>query len=219
VSRILARHGVPPLAWCDPVTGVLIRAGRSSAVRYEKDRPGQLLHIDVKKLGRIPDGGGWRAHGRSEQVRGRGIGYDYVHVCIDDHTRIGYAEVLPDEKGATAAGFLARAAEHLAAVGITRIEAVMTDNAFAYRHSSAFKATVAALGATQVFIRPHCPWTNGKAERFNRTLQTEWAYRRVYTSNKRRANALPRWLQEYNYHRPHTALAAQPPISRVSSKS
>jgi transposase InsO family protein len=205
------------LAWCDPVTGVLIRAGRSSAVRYEKDRPGQLLHVDVKKLGRIPDGGGWRAHGRCEQVRGRGIGYDYVHVCIDDHTRIGYAEVLPDEKGATAAQFLARAAEHLAAAGITRIEAVMTDNAFAYRHSTAFKGAVAALGATQVFIRPHCPWTNGKAERFNRTLQTEWAYRQVFTSNTARQQALAPWLHYYNHERHHSALGGQTPISRATT--
>lgn len=216
VSRILARHGVPPLAWCDPLTGVVIRASRSSAVRYQKDRPGQLVHVDVKKLGRIPDGGGWRAHGRSEQVRGRGIGYDYVHVCIDDHTRLGYAEVLPDEKGATAAAFLARAADHFAALGITSIEAVMTDNAFAYRHSNDFKAVVAALGAKQVFIRPHCPWTNGKAERFNRTLQTEWAYRQVFTSNTARHQALAPWLHHYNHERHHSALGGHTPISRVT---
>ena len=109
VSRILNRHGVPRLADCDPLTGAPIRAARTTAKRYERARPGELVHLDVKKLGRIPDGGGWRAHGRSEQVKGRGIGYDYVHVAIDDHSRIGYAEVLPDEKGATAAGFLTRA--------------------------------------------------------------------------------------------------------------
>ena len=216
VSRILARHSVPPLACCDPLTGAVIRASRSSAVRYEKDRPGQLVHLDVKKLGCIPDGGGWRAHGRSESVRGRGIGYDYVHVCVDDHTRLGYAEVLPDEKGTTAAEFLGRAAEHLAACGITRIEAVMTDNAFAYRHSGAFKAIVAALGATQVFTRPHCPWTNGKAERFNRTLQTEWAYRQVFTSNTARQQALAPWLNHYNHERNHSALGGQPPITRMT---
>jgi transposase InsO family protein len=218
-GRILRRHGIPRLADCDPLTGHRIRATRSSSERYERERPGELVHVDVKKIGRIPPGGGWRAHGRSEDVKGRGIGYDYVHAAVDDHTRLAYAEVLPDEKGATAAAFITRAADWFATAGIPRIERIITDNAFAYRHSTAFKAAVTAIGAEQRFIKPHCPWTNGKVERFNRTLQTEWAYRRVYTSNKRRANALPRWLQEYNYHRPHTALAAQPPISRVSSKS
>jgi transposase InsO family protein len=216
VSRILTRHQVPPLAWCDPLTGIPIRASRGSAVRYEKDHPGQLVHVDVKKLGRIPDGGGWRAHGRSEKVRGRGIGYDYVHVCVDDYTRVGYVEVLPDEKGATAAAFLTRAAAHFATLGIDTIHAVMTDNAFAYRHSNDFKAVVAALGAKQVFIRPHCPWTNGKAERFNRTLQTEWAYRQVFTSNTARQQALAPWLHYYNHERHHSALGGHPPISRVT---
>jgi transposase InsO family protein len=218
-GRILRRHGVPRLAHCDPLTGNLIRATRRSAERYERERPGELVHLDVKKIGRIPPGGGWRAHGRSEKVKGRGIGYDYVHAAVDDHTRLAYAEILPDEKGATAAEFLTRAAAWFATAGIPNIERVITDNAFAYRHSTAFKAAVAAIGAEQRFIKPHCPWTNGKVERLNRTLQTEWAYRRPYTSNAQRAKALPRWLQEYNYHRPHTALAGQPPISRVSPRS
>jgi transposase InsO family protein len=218
-GRILRRHGVPRLAECDPLTGNRIRATRYSHERYERERPGELVHVDVKKIGRIPNGGGWRAHGRSEQVKGRGIGYDYVHAAVDDHTRLAYAEILHDEKGATAAGFLTRAAAWFATAGITHIERVITDNAFAYRHSTAFKTAIAELGAEQRFIKPHCPWTNGKVERFNRTLQTEWAYRRIYTSNTRRANALPRWLQEYNNHRPHTALAGQPPISRVSPRS
>ena len=218
-GRILRRHGVARLADCDPLTGNRIRATRHSAQRYERQRPGELVHLDVKKIGRIPHGGGWRAHGRSEAVKGRDIGYDYVHAAVDDHTRLAYAEILPDEKGATAAGFLTRAAAWFATTGITRIERVITDNAFAYRHSTMFKAAVAAIGAEQRFIKPHCPWTNGKVERFNRTLQTEWAYRRIYTSNTRRANALPRWLKQYNYHRPHTALAGQPPISRVSPRS
>jgi transposase InsO family protein len=217
-GRILRRHGVARLADCDPLTGQVIRATRRSARRYERDRPGELVHVDVKKIGRIPDGGGWRAHGRSEQVRGRGIGYDYVHAAVDDHSRLAYAEILSDEKGSTAAAFLTRAGAWFAAHGIT-IERVLTDNAFAYRHSRAFGRAVADLGAVQRFIKPHCPWTNGKVERFNRTLQAEWAYRRVYTSNTRRAAALPRWLQDYNQRRPHTALAGQPPISRVSPKS
>jgi transposase InsO family protein len=217
-GRILRRHGIPRLADCDPLTGTPIRASRHSARRYERAHPGELIHVDVKKIGRIPDGGGWRAHGRSEQVKGRGIGYDYVHAAVDDHTRLAYAEILPDEKGPTAAAFLHRAGNWFAEHGIS-IQRVITDNAFAYRKSRAFQAAVAELGAVQRFIKPHCPWTNGKVERFNRTLQTEWAYRRIYTSNTRRAAALPRWLQEYNNHRPHTALAGQPPISRLSPRS
>jgi transposase InsO family protein len=217
-GRILRRHGVPRLADCDPLSGQPIRAVRRSPERYERDRPGELVHVDVKKLGRIPDGGGWKAHGRSEQVKGRGIGYDYVHAAVDDHTRLAYAEILPDEKGATCAGFLTRAAAWFAGHGIT-IERVLTDNAFAYRHSTAFKTAAAAAGARQKFIKPHCPWTNGKVERLNRTLQTEWAYRRVYTSNTERAAALQPWLTDYNYHRPHTALRGQPPISRLSPTS
>jgi transposase len=137
-GRILRRHGVARLADCDPLTGQTIRATRHSPQRYERDAPGDLIHVDVKKIGRIPDGGGWRAHGRSEKVRGRGIGYDYVHAAVDDHTRLAYAEILPDEKGATAAAFLTRAAGWFAQQGIT-IQRVITDNAFAYRHSQAFK--------------------------------------------------------------------------------
>jgi transposase InsO family protein len=215
VSRILNRHRVPPLAACDPVTGALIRAVRRSARRYERNAPGELIHVDVKKLGRIPDGGGWRAHGRSEEVRGRGIGYDFIHVAVDDHTRIGYAEVLPDEKGTTAAGFLTRAGAFFAACGIDRIERILTDNALAYRRSSAFARAVADLGAVQRFIKPHCPWTNGKAERFNRTLATEWAYRRPYTSSGQRAAALDPWLRHYNTERIHTGIGTTP-ITRVS---
>lgn len=215
VTRILHRHHVPRLADCDPLTGTPIRASRATPTRYERDRPGDLVHLDVKKLGRIPDGGGWRAHGRSEQVRSRGIGYDFVHVAIDDHTRLGYAEVLPDEKGLTAAGFLTRAAAYLKTHGIDRIERVITDNAFAYRNSAAFKQAVADLGAVQRFIKPHCPWTNGKAERFNRTLQTEWAYRQVFTSSAHRQAALAPWLEHYNTERIHTGIGTTP-ITRVS---
>jgi transposase InsO family protein len=217
-GRILRRHRVPRLADCDPLTGQPIRSQRHSTNRYERDHPGDLVHVDVKKVGRIPDGGGWRAHGRSEQVRGRGIGYDYVHAAVDDHTRLAYAEILPDENGATCAAFVTRAASWFAARGI-HIKRIITDNALAYRRSRAFHAAVTAIGAHQRYIKPHCPWTNGKVERFNRTLQTEWAYRRVYASNTARAHALQPWLTDYNYHRPHTALAGKPPISRLSPTS
>ena len=216
VGRVLHRHRVPRLADCDPVTGQVIRATRRSANRYEHPHPGSLVHIDVKKLGRIPDGGGWRAHGRSEEVRGRGIGYDYVHTAIDDHSRLAYAEIHPDEKGTTAAGFLARAAAFYASHDI-RIERVISDNALAYRNSAVFHQTAADLGIVQKFIRPHCPWTNGKVERLNRTLATEWAYSRVWSSNADRAAALPAWLEHYNLERPHLGIGGLTPIDRVNN--
>jgi transposase InsO family protein len=217
VGRILARHGVPRLAECDPLTGTLIRASRHTTIRYERSRPGELVHVDVKKIGKIPDGGGWRAHGRGERPgHKRRIGYDYVHAAVDDHTRLAYAEILPDEKGTTCAGFLTRAATFFADHGIDRIERVITDNAKNYLLSGDFRSAVAALGAEQRFIRPHCPWQNGKVERFNRTLQIEWAYRQVFTSNNDRSAALDPWLQFYNTQRRHTALGGLPPTSRLS---
>jgi transposase-like protein len=217
-ARILRRYQVPWLAHCDPITGKPIRARRMSGRRYEHPSPGDLVHVDVKKVGRIPDGGGWRAHGRSEAVRGRGIGYDYVHAAVDDHSRLAYAEILPDEKGTTTAGFLSRATAWFAAQNVT-VKAILTDNAFNYRNSQAVAAVLAEHGIKHRFIRPHCPWTNGKVERFNRTLAKEWAYRRAYAANRYRTAALPRWLAIYNNQRPHTALGGRPPISRVSPTS
>jgi transposase InsO family protein len=219
VSRILARYDFPPLSWLDPITGETIRSSRATANRYERDRPGELVHIDVKKLGRIPDGGGWRADpdqsARNHRRGGhRRIGFDYIHAVIDDHSRLAYAEIHDDEKGATAAGVLERAAAFFAENGIPKIERVLSDNAFAYRISTAFKDAVTAIGAEQRFIKPHCPWTNGKVERLNRTLATEWAYKRKYTSNHDRAAALAPWLHYYNTERIHTGIGATP-ISRV----
>jgi transposase InsO family protein len=220
VSRVLARHQVPKLSALDPMTGQLIRSSKVSAVRYERQRPGELVHLDVKKIGRIPDGGGWRAGvlphgGKSAAQKKLRIGYDYVHAAVDDHSRLAYAEILGDEKGTTAAGFLLRAAAFFAGHGITHIEQVITDNAFAYRHSTDFRTALTALGARQRFIKPHCPWQNGKVEPFNRTLQTEWAYRQVFTSNTDRANALDPWLNFYNTQRRHSALGGLPPINRL----
>lgn len=214
VARILRRHRVPYLRECDPMTGEVIRASKTTGIRYERERPGELVHMDVKKLGRIPDGGGWRAHGRSEEVRGRGIGYDYVHSVVDDHSRLAYSEILPDEQGATCAAFFARAAAYFAEQGVV-IERVITDNALGYRRSVAMRETCADLGVKQKFIKPHCPWQNGKVERFNRTLQTEWAYRHVFTSNTERATALEPWLEHYNTVRRHSALSGKPPTSRL----
>ena len=216
-SRVLARRGVPRLADCDPITGEVIRASRRTTVRYERAAPGELVHMDVKKLGRIPDGGGWRVHGRpaTEAAKHKNpVGYDYIHSLIDDHSRLAYSEVLADEKGTTCAAFLTRAAAYFATHGITKIERLMTDNAWAYKHS--LKVVCAQLGARQKFIRPHCPWQNGKAERLNRTLATEWAYRRPYTSNDQRTAALADWLTHYNTERRHSALGGKPPTSRLS---
>ena len=216
VGAILARHRVPLLRECDPLTGEVIRASKTTTRRYEREIPGDLIHVDVKKVGRIPDGGGWKAHGRSEEVRGRGIGFDYVHAAVDDHTRLAYAEILPNEQGSTCAGFLRRAGEFFAAHGITTIRQVISDNALNYTRSNDFAAAIAELDAQHITIRPHCPWQNGKVERFNRTLQIEWAYRQVFTSNTARTDALAPWLEHYNNQRRHSALGGRPPISRLT---
>jgi transposase InsO family protein len=220
VSRILRRHGAPRLGECDPLTGELIRASKTTAVRYERPRPGDLVHMDVKKIGRIPNGGGWRAHGRqmgttAAKKRAR-IGYDYIHSIVDDHSRYAYSEILGDEKAQTCAGFFARAVKVFAAAGITNIGEVMTDNHWSYTRSNDLAAHIAELRARHITIRPHCPWQNGKVERFNRTLQVEWAYRQVFTTNTERTDALAPWLEDYNTRRRHTALGGLPPTSRLS---
>lgn len=216
VSSILRRHRVPYLRECDPLTGQVIRASKTTAIRYERDRPGDLIHIDVKKVGKIPPGGGWKAHGRGERPQARrGLGYDYVHAAVDDHSRLAYAEILPNERGSTCAGFLLRAADHFASHGVT-IRQVISDNALNYTRSDDFAAAIETLQADHLTIRPHCPWQNGKVERFNRTLQIEWAYRQIFTSNHARADALAPWLDFYNTGRRHSAIGGLPPISRLS---
>jgi transposase InsO family protein len=216
VGAVIRRAGMPRLADVDRLTGQLLRGRRHSDRRYEREQPGELLHVDVKKLGRVPAGGGWRVHGRSEQVRGRGIGWDYVHVAIDDHTRLAYAEVLPDEQTGACAGFLTRAVAWFASHGVT-IRRVLTDNALSYRRGTAWITTCAALGIERRFIQPGRPWTNGKAERFNRTLQTEWAYATAWASNDERTAALDGWLEHYNTDRSHSALGGRPPVSRLAA--
>ncbi|QYN19546.1 IS481 family transposase [Amycolatopsis sp. DSM 110486] len=215
VHRVLTRHHQPKLAWLDRPTGQPIR-------RYERDRPGELVHVDVKKLGRLREGGGWRAHGRDSDIHratrnAARVGYEYVHCAIDDHTRIAYAEIHPDETATTCAGFLTRAASALADMGIDRIERVMTDNALAYRRSHAWRDALTDIGAQARFTRRYRPQTNGKAERFNRTLAEEWAYAQPFTNSHHRAEALPGFLHHYNHHRSHTALGGQPPITRVNN--
>jgi transposase len=216
VGAILARHQVPKLCVCDPLTGEVIRSSKVTARRYERDTPGDLVHVDVKKVGRIPEGGGWKAHGRGERPgHHRGVGYDYLHAAVDDHSRFTYVEVLPDEKGTTCAAFLIRAAEVFTAHAITTRQ-VITDNAKNYTRSRDFQAALALIGAEHLTIRPHCPWQNGKVERFNRTVATEWAYRQVFTSNDERTAALAPWLDYYNTRRRHSAIGGLPPISRLS---
>lgn len=217
VARVLRRHGVPYLRECDPITGEVIRASKTTAVRYERSRPGDLVHMDVKKIGRIPDGGGWKALGRGKGNRQSRvlIGFDYVHSAVDDHSRFAYSEILPDEQGTTCAAFLLRAAAAFAEAGIPHIEQVITDNHLSYKRSNDMRAAIELLGAQHLFIKPHCPWQNGKVERFNRTLATEWAYRQIFLTNTARCDALAPWLEHYNTGRRHTALGGQPPISRL----
>ena len=207
IYGVRRRHGLSRLDAADRPTRV--------PVRYERGRPGELLHVDVKKLGRIPPGGGHRAHGRTYRPhRLRGLGYDYLHAAVDDHSRVAYVEVHDDERGPTAAGFLLRAGAFFAERGV-RIEGVMTDNHLSYTRSASFAAALAILRARHLLIPNYRPQVNGKVERFNRTMLTEWAYRRLYRSNEERLRALPPWLDFYNSKRPHTALGGRPPISRL----
>jgi len=209
VHRVLCRHGLNRLAWMDRPTGRVIR-------RIHTDRPGELVHIDVKKLGRIPPGGGWRAHGRGNVVHHakNRVGYDYIHSAIDAHSRLAYSEIHRDERGPTCAEFCTRAQQFFATQGIT-IEAVLTDNARNYTTSHAFQTALDGIEHRR--IRAHRPQTNGKVERFNRTLLDEWAYVRVYRSNAARTQALDRWLHLYNHHRGHTALGGDPPIAHATN--
>jgi transposase InsO family protein len=222
--QVLRRCRLNRLTHLDRHTGEPIR-------RYEHDRPGGLLHVDVKKLGNVPDGGGHRFVGRVQGKRNRaastgmtrtarydaGVGTGYVHVVLDDHSRVAYAEVHDDETAATAATVLRRAVTWFSERGVTT-KRVLSDNGSAYR-SHLWRATCAELGITPKRTRPYRPQTNGKAERFNRTLTDGWAFRRLFTSESARRKALPAWLHWYNHHRPHTAIGGQPPISRLTNLS
>ena len=209
VHRVLARYGLARLTWLDRATGRNVR-------RYEHAAPGDLVHVDVKKIGRIPDGGGWRVHGRAARPnRKRGQGYTFLHTALDDHSRLAYSELLTDERQESAAAFWTRAATYFAGCGIT-VSRVLTDNGSCYRS----RAFAAALGnVVHKRTRPYRPQTNGKVERFHRTLADEWAYAAVYNSDAERAAAYGPWLHRYNHHRGHTALGGRPPASRVTNLS
>lgn len=222
VWRVLRRHQINRLSWMDRPTGRVIR-------RYERSAPGELIHVDIKKLGRIPDGGGKRMLGRIEGQRNsrrhtaanggsltgsRKVGYGYVHAAVDDHTRLAYVEVLDDETSVTATRFTMRAIDWFEEHGIT-VQAVMTDNGSCYR-SHLFIDTLTTNNITHVRIPPRQPQINGKVERFNRTLLDEWAYVRVYQSESQRVEALADWIHTYNHHRNHTAIGG-PPINRVTN--
>ncbi len=213
VHAVLRRAQLSRLDRLDRITNL--------PVRYVRERPGELIHIDVKKLGRIPPGGGHKTRGRQEGRRDKRIkiGHDFIHVAIDDATRLVYIAAHPNEQGTTCAQFLADAAAYFAAAGIPTIERVMTDRAKNYVESHVFQAALAGLGARHVVIRPYRPQTNGKAERLNRTLLAEWAYARHYDTNQARLDALPAWLEHYNRTRPHTAIGNQPPIQALNNLS
>jgi transposase InsO family protein len=213
VHRVLTRHGLQRLAWMDRPTGRVIR-------RIETTRPGELVHVDVKKLHQVPAGGGWRGHGRGVVPRSarsvrRTPRVDYIHTVIDAYSRVAYVEVWSDEEAITCTAVLRHAIAWFATLDVT-VEAVLTDNGPGY-NSFAWRDTCAEFAIEHRRIRPHHPQTNGKVERFNRTLLDECAYVRLYRSNGQRLAALARWLHTYNHHRCHTALQGNPPMSRLNN--
>jgi transposase InsO family protein len=219
VSAVLKRIGLGKLSGLEPTEPIR---------RYEKQRPGELIHIDVKKLGRIgPHGAGHRITGRKGRrtktkrdaagIDRRQVGWECVHVCVDDCTRLAYVEVLADERATTAIGFLRRAVAFYRSHGV-RVERVMTDNGSAYR-SSVHALACRRLKLKHVRTRPYRPQTNGKAERFIRTMLREWAYAAIYGSSPDRAAALPGWIERYNFRRRHGALGHRPPIARLRERT
>jgi transposase InsO family protein len=205
VSRVLRRLGLNKLSALEPAEPVR---------RYEREHPGELIHIDIKKLGRI-GGVGHRITGRRPGMinRHRGIGWEFVHVCIDDASRVAFVQIMADQRKESAVAFLEAAVAYFASLGI-RSERVMTDNGSCYR-SKTFRAACKRLGLRQIFTRPYTPRTNGKAERFIQSALREWAYARAYQNSDQRSAELLEWLHRYNWHRPHGSLKANTPISRL----
>jgi transposase InsO family protein len=225
VHKVLARCKISRLSHVDRVTGEPVR-------RYEHAYPGSLIHVDVKKLGNVPDGGGWRFVGRAQGIQNRSAtarrtgqrsqafrspltGTVFVHTVIDDHSRVAYAEICEDESKETAAAVLRNAVAWFAARGVT-IERVLSDNGSCYR-SHWWRQTCADLGIAPKRTRPYRPQTNGKIERFHRTLAEGWAFAKLYSSESARRAALPGWLHHYNHHRPHTAIGRSAPMTRLTN--
>jgi transposase InsO family protein len=204
VSRILRRLGLNRIKALEPADPVR---------RYERAHPGELIHIDIKKLGRFRQVGHRITGDRTGQSKGRGIGWEFVHVAIDDASRIAFSQILPDERQGSAAAFLKAAVAYYASLGVTVVR-VMTDNGACYR-SKAFRKACRDLDLKHIRTRPYTPKTNGKAERFIQTALREWAYAQAYPTSDHRGDELPRWLHRYNWHRPHGSLKSKPPISRL----
>lgn len=204
VSRILRRLGLNRLKALEPAEPVR---------RYERERPGELIHIDIKKLGRFNRIGHRIPGHHLRQARDRGVGWDHVHVAIDDHSRIAFTQIKPDEKSRSAIAFLKAAVAYYASLGV-KVEQVMTDNGACYK-SFAFGKACKGLGLKHIRTKPYTPKTNGKAERFIQTSLREWAYARAYDTSAQRAAELPLWLHRYNWHRPHGSIGSLPPISRL----
>jgi transposase InsO family protein len=204
VSRVLHRLGLNKLSALEP----------EPVRRYEREHPGELIHLDIKKLGRIGSVG-HRITGRYPGAVNRhlGIGWEFVHVCIDDASRVAFVQVMPDQRKDSAVAFLDAAVAYYASLGV-RVQRVMTDNGSCYR-SRTFRAACKRLGLRQIFTKPYTPQTNGKAERFIQTSLREWAYARAYNTSDERTAELPRWLHRYNWHRPHGSIGSKPPISRL----
>jgi len=204
VSRILRRLGLNRLSALEPAEPIR---------RYERQHPGELIHIDIKKLGKFNDIGHRITGDRRGQSSRRGVGWEYVHVCIDDHSRIAFAKIMPNEKKVSAIVFLKAALAYYASLGV-KVERVMTDNGSCYK-SFAFRAACKRLGLRHIRTKPYTPKTNGKVERFIQTSLREWAYAMAYENSRQRKHQLPTWLHRYNWHRPHTGINDRTPISRL----
>jgi transposase InsO family protein len=204
VSRILRRLGLNRIRDLEPAEPVR---------RYEREKPGEMLHIDIKKLGRFDKIGHRITGDRTGQSNGRGVGWEFVHVCIDDHSRIAFSQILPDEKAESAVPFLKAAVAYYKSLGVT-VTRVMTDNGSCYK-AFAFRDACRDLGIKHIRTKPYTPKTNGKAERFIQTALREWAYAQAYPTSDRRGEELPVWLHQYNWHRPHGGIKSQTPISRL----
>jgi transposase InsO family protein len=204
VSRVLRRRGLNKLAALEPAEPVQ---------RYERERPGELIHCDIKKLGKFNQIGHRITGDRTGQSNSRGVGWEYVHVCIDDHSRIGFADIMPDQKKRSAIAFLKAAVAYYASLGV-KVERVMTDNGSCYR-SFAFRSACNRLGLKHIRTKPYTPKTNGKVERLIQTSLREWAYAYAYENSHQRKLQLPTWLHRYNWHRPHAGIGDKTPISRL----